>query len=63
MRVNYYGIVRDDQYLITSVRADDKDAYERIQRSLTMWMFYYTHSNLKIVKLTRRNENGWEVVK
>lgn len=56
----YLGIVKDDQFLITTVKADDERAQLDISLQLSSFMKIFPESKLRIAKIAHRNEKGWE---
>lgn len=58
--VPYFGIIKDDQFLITTIKTSDERAELNISLQLNSWMKILPHSKLRIAKIAKRNDNGWE---
>lgn len=55
----YYGVIRDDQFLLSTVKVSDDNAEFRIRTYLYNWFNIYPDSKLRVAKLSRRNDTGW----
>lgn len=59
----YYGVIRDDEFLLSTVKAEASDSEDnpehRIHAQLNSWFNIYPDSKLRVAKLSRRNDNGW----
>jgi|694.fasta_scaffold75220_10 hypothetical protein len=50
----YYAILRDNEYILSTVKRYDKDAEQHINRQLMLWGHHYPNSNLRVIKLRKR---------
>lgn len=62
----YYAVMRDNEFVLTTVKSDDKDAYTVAQRQVMGWQSVFPESKLRIVKLRKRasspDKTGWELL-
>lgn len=60
----YYAVLRDDEFVLTTNKSEEKDALINIQRQMMGWQNVFPNSKLRIVKLRKRASNpdntGWE---
>lgn len=56
----YLGIIKDDEFLITTVKSDRENADSYISLQLSSFMKIYPHSKLRIGKIDKLGENGWK---
>lgn len=59
----YLGIVKDDEFLITTVKSDVENADMKISLQLSKFMKIFPYSKLRIAKISYRNEKGWDEAK
>lgn len=55
----YYGVIRDDQYLLTTVKLAEDNIERHLSRMIYGWFKIYPDSKFRVAKLTKRGENGW----
>jgi hypothetical protein len=56
----YLGIIKDDEFLITTVKSDSENADSHISLQLSSFMKIYPHSKLRIGKIAKLDQNGWK---
>lgn len=55
----YLGIIKDDRFLITTIKAADERASLDISLQLNSWVKIYPNSTFRIAKIAKRTDNGW----
>lgn len=62
----YYAVMRNNEFVLSTVKSDDKDAYQVAQNQVLGWQTIFPDSKLRIVKLKKRASNpektGWELL-
>ena len=62
----YYAVMRDNEFVLTTVKSDDKDALQIAQRQVMGWQNVFPDSKLRVVKLRKRasspDKTGWELL-
>lgn len=61
-----YGILKNNETLLTTVKVEEKDAVNLINRQFMLWQRLYSDCNLRVVKVTKRsddtNKTGWSIL-
>lgn len=62
----YYAVMRNNEFILTTVKSEDKDALTFIQRQVMGWQNVFPDSKLRVVKLKKRSsapdKKGWELL-
>ena len=61
-----YGILKNNETLLTTIKVEEKDALSLINRQFMLWQQMYSDCNLRVVKVTKRaddtNKTGWTII-
>lgn len=55
----YYGVIRNDEFLLSTVKVAEDNAEHRAHMHLNNWFNIYPDSKLRVAKLSHRSDNGW----
>jgi hypothetical protein len=61
-----YGILKNNETLLTTIKVEEKDALSLINRQFMLWQQMYSDCNLRVVKVAKRaddtNKSGWSIL-
>lgn len=61
-----YGILKNNESLLTTIKVEEKDAMNLINRQFMLWQRLYSDCNLRVVKVVKRsddtNNSGWSIL-
>ena len=61
-----YGIMKNNEFILSTVKVEEKDAVSQINRQLMLWQHHYSDCNVRVVKLIKRaddtDKSGWSIL-
>lgn len=49
-----YAILRNNEFVLSTVKREEKDAEALVNRQRMLWQNHYPDSNLRVIKLKKR---------
>lgn len=59
--MNYLGIIRNDEFLLSTVQAHAPWSQRQAECWLRDWQMVYPTDKLRIEPLSKRDKDGWEI--